>query len=75
METADIPKIQESSHIEITNEDNVMSFFDVEGTVHFEFIPHGQRLKQLREAVRRNGALTVALCVCVEFVTHPEGRT
>jgi hypothetical protein len=56
METADIPKIQESSHVKITNEDNIKSF------VHFEFIPQGQTynqayyveiLKRLDEAVYR----------------------
>jgi hypothetical protein len=59
---ADIPTTQESSHIEITNEDNVHHFLRYQGTVHFEFIPQGQTVnqahyveirKRLREAVRR----------------------
>jgi hypothetical protein len=64
METAYIPTTQESSHVEITNEDNAHHFlltsFDIKGTLHFEFIPQGQTvsqayyveiLKRLREAV------------------------
>jgi hypothetical protein len=62
METADIPVTQDSSHVEITNEDNAITFFHITGTVHSEFIPQGQTvheayyvemLKRLREAVRR----------------------
>jgi len=32
---------KESSHVEITNEDNVHHFLDIKGTVHFKFIPQG----------------------------------
>jgi hypothetical protein len=53
---------QKSSHGEITNEDNAYHFLRIKGTVHFEFIPQGQRvnltyyvriLKRLREVPHR----------------------
>jgi alpha-L-fucosidase len=62
METAVIPTTQESSHVEITNEDNAHKFFRYQGIVHSEFIPQGQSinqayyveiLKRLFEAARR----------------------
>jgi hypothetical protein len=42
METADILMAQESSHVEITNEDNTHHFFDNKGLVHFDCIPQDQ---------------------------------
>jgi len=53
-------RFKESSHVEITNENNAC--FYNKGTVHFEFTPQGQTtnqayyveiLKRIREAVRR----------------------
>jgi hypothetical protein len=39
METADIPMTQDSSHVEITNEDTAHHFLHIKSSVHFEFIP------------------------------------
>jgi len=66
METADIPMTQESSRVEITNEDSSHCFLLYQGFVHFEFIPQGQEdnqayyveiLKQICEAVHRRPEL------------------
>jgi hypothetical protein len=42
METADIPTTRKSSHTKITNEGVLITFLDITGTVHSEFIPQGQ---------------------------------
>jgi hypothetical protein len=64
METANIPKTQESLHVKITNEDNADNLLWYQGTVYLEFITQGQTLneayyveilKQLCEAVHRKG--------------------
>jgi len=46
METAEIPMTQGSSHVEITNKDTIHHFFAINGTIHFEFIPHGHTMNQ-----------------------------
>jgi acyl-CoA thioesterase FadM len=60
METADISPTLQSSHIEITDEDNSHRFLLTKVTVHYEFIPkcetvnhayYVEILKRLREAV------------------------
>jgi hypothetical protein len=52
------------SHFGITNETVLITFFNIKGIVHFEFIPHGQTvcqaayveiLERLHEAMRRKG--------------------
>jgi len=40
--------IQGSSHVEITNEDNGHTFFNIKSIVPFEFIPRGQTITKLR---------------------------
>jgi len=35
METGDISTTQESSHVEITNEEMLITFFSIKVTVHF----------------------------------------
>jgi hypothetical protein len=42
METADIPMTQDSSHVEMTNEGKLITFFNVKDIVHYEFTPQGQ---------------------------------
>jgi len=37
---------RESSHVEITNEDNINHFFDMKVIDHFELIPQGQTVSQ-----------------------------
>jgi hypothetical protein len=44
MGTADIPTTQESSHVEMTDEDNAHSISRV--LVHFEFISQGRKINQ-----------------------------
>jgi hypothetical protein len=62
MVRANIPMTQESSRVEITNEDSSHCFLLYQGFVHFEFIPQGQEdnqayyveiLKQICEAEHR----------------------
>jgi len=47
METADIPVSQLSSHIESQMKTMLITFFDIKGIVHFEFIPQGQTVNKL----------------------------
>jgi hypothetical protein len=46
METIYIPKTQESSHTEITNEEQCSSLSLISRLFHFEFIPQGQTVNQ-----------------------------
>jgi len=39
-------KLQKSSHIKITNEDDADTLFNIKGTVQFEFISQGQTVNQ-----------------------------
>jgi hypothetical protein len=41
METADMPMTQGSLHVEIIKM-MLITFFNIDGSVHFEFIPQGQ---------------------------------
>jgi hypothetical protein len=54
--------LKESSHVEVTHERKTITFFDITGTVHFEFTSQGQTvyqayyvemLKRLYEGVHR----------------------
>ena len=53
MEKSSITKTKESKDVEIEGQVMLITFFDIKGIVHFEFIPQVQTANQYKDILRR----------------------